>query len=138
MHGGLSPDLRSLSELRALKRQIIVPEQGLLCDLLWSDPDPETALWERSERGISFTFGKAALARFLEDNNLDLVCRAHQVVQDGYLFFGDKQLVTVFSATNYCGEFDNSGALMSIDEDLVCSFQILRPQLKTNRVISNH
>ena len=46
-----------------------------------------------------------------------------QVVEDGYEFTGERTLVTVFSAPNYCGEFDNCGAMMSIDEDLCCSFQ---------------
>lgn len=50
-----------------------------------------------------------------------------QVVEDGYEFFADRQLVTIFSAPNYCGEFDNAGAMMSVDESLMCSFQILKP-----------
>ncbi|GJN31928.1 hypothetical protein PR202_gb20387 [Eleusine coracana subsp. coracana] len=67
------------------------------------------------------------LVEFLEKNDLDLVCRAHQVVEDGYEFFAQRRLVTIFSAPNYCGEFDNVGALLSIDESLMCSFQILKP-----------
>ena len=55
-----------------------------------------------------------------------MICRAHQVVEDGYEFFCGRQLVTVFSAPNYCGEFDNSGALMSVDDTLMCSFSILK------------
>ena len=58
---------------------------------------------------------------------MDLICRAHQVVEDGYEFFSKRQLVTLFSAPNYCGEFDNAGAMMSVDESLLCSFQILKP-----------
>ena len=58
---------------------------------------------------------------------MDLICRAHQVVEDGYEFFAKRQLVTLFSAPNYCGEFDNAGGVMSVDENLMCSFQILRP-----------
>ncbi len=50
-----------------------------------------------------------------------------KVVEEGYEFFGNKQLVTIFSAPNYCGEFDNAGAMMSIDENLLCSFKILKP-----------
>jgi serine/threonine-protein phosphatase PP1 catalytic subunit len=50
-----------------------------------------------------------------------------QVVEDGYQFFADRQLVTIFSAPNYCGEFNNAGALMCVDETLLCSFQILKP-----------
>ena len=55
---------------------------------------------------------------------MDLICRAHQVVEDGYEFFSKRQLVTLFSAPNYCGEFDNAGAMMSVDETLLCSFQV--------------
>ena len=50
-----------------------------------------------------------------------------QVVEDGYEFFADRQLVTIFSAPNYCGEFNNAGALMNVDASLLCSFQILKP-----------
>lgn len=57
---------------------------------------------------------------------MDLICRAHQVVEDGYEFFSKRQLVTLFSAPNYCGEFDNAGAMMSVDESLLCSFQVCR------------
>ena len=53
-----------------------------------------------------------------------------QVVEDGYEFFANRQLVTIFSAPNYCGEFDNAGAMMSVDETLMCSFQILKPARK--------
>ena len=53
-----------------------------------------------------------------------------QVVEDGYEFFAERQLVTIFSAPNYCGEFDNAGAMMSVDETLMCSFQILKPAEK--------
>jgi hypothetical protein len=52
-----------------------------------------------------------------------------QVVEDGYEFFAKRQLVTLFSAPNYCGEFDNAGAMMSVDETLMCSFQILKVSL---------
>jgi len=61
---------------------------------------------------------------------MDLICRAHQVVEDGYEFFAKRHLVTLFSAPNYCGEFDNAGAMMSVDETLLCSFQILKPAEK--------
>jgi serine/threonine-protein phosphatase PP1 catalytic subunit len=92
--------------------------------LLWSDPDKDISGWNENDRGVSFTFGPDVVARFLQKHDLDLICRAHQVVQDGYEFFAKRQLVTLFSAPNYCGEFDNAGAMMSVDETLMCSFQV--------------
>ena len=80
---------------------------------------------------MSYTFGADVVAKFLDKHDLDLVCRAHQVVEDGYEFFGDRTLVTVFSAPNYCGEFDNCGAMMSVDESLTCSFQVSEPNTLT-------
>lgn len=76
---------------------------------------------------MSFTFGGDVVRQFLRRHDLDLVVRAHQVVEDGYEFFAGRELVTVFSAPNYCGEFDNAGAMITIDIDLTCSFQILKP-----------
>ncbi|KAM9440380.1 serine/threonine-protein phosphatase PP1-gamma catalytic subunit A isoform 3-T3 [Clarias gariepinus] len=126
----LSPDLQSMEQIRRIMRPTDVPDQGLLCDLLWSDPDKDVLGWGENDRGVSFTFGAEVVAKFLHKHDLDLICRAHQVVEDGYEFFAKRQLVTLFSAPNYCGEFDNAGAMMSVDETLMCSFQILKPAEK--------
>jgi len=131
MHGGLSPDLTNLEQITRVMRPTEVPDEGLLCDLLWSDPDNDASGWAENERGVSYTFGSDVVSTFLKKHELDLICRAHQVVEDGYEFFAKRQLVTVFSAPNYCGEFDNAAALMSVDENLVCSFQILKPADKS-------
>jgi len=127
MHGGLSPELSSLEQIRRIIRPTDVPDTGLLCDLLWSDPDKDVQGWGENERGVSYVFGPEIVSVFLKKHDLDLVCRAHQVVEDGYEFFAKRQLVTLFSAPNYCGEYDNSGAMMSVDETLMCSFQLLKP-----------
>lgn len=129
MHGGISPELKSLDQIRNIARPMDIPESGLVCDLLWSDPSGDVG-WGMNDRGVSYTFGADKVAEFLEKHDMDLICRAHQVVEDGYEFFAERQLVTVFSAPNYCGEFDNAGAMMSIDESLMCSFQILKPSEK--------
>ncbi|KAI2968525.1 hypothetical protein CBS147323_4310 [Aspergillus niger] len=146
-HGGLSPDLTSMDQIRRIMRptdvshacsmfflfiifeELItdrgkIPDVGLLCDLLWADPGRNIVGWGENERGVSFTFGPDVVQRFTQKHDLDLVCRAHECVQDGYEFFAKRQLVTIFSAPNYCGEFDNAGAMLSIDEDLLCSFQV--------------
>eukprot|EP00923_Selenidium_pygospionis_P055350 GHVN01096472.1.p1 GENE.GHVN01096472.1~~GHVN01096472.1.p1 ORF type:complete len:309 (-),score=46.22 GHVN01096472.1:607-1533(-) len=130
MHGGLSPALVSMEQIRKIQRPTDVPDTGLLCDLLWSDPEKEMIGWGENDRGVSFTFGTDIVNSFLHKHDLDLICRAHQVVEDGYEFFARRQLVTLFSAPNYCGEFDNAGAMMSVDDTLMCSFQILKPQEK--------
>ncbi|CAK7343444.1 unnamed protein product [Dovyalis caffra] len=127
MHGGLSPEMNSLDQIRAIERPVDVPDQGLLCDLLWADPDRDVKGWGDNDRGVSYTFGADKVTEFLKKHDLDLICRAHQVVEDGYEFFADRQLVTIFSAPNYCGEFNNAGALMCVDASLLCSFQILKP-----------
>ncbi|WCJ26376.1 Serine/threonine-protein phosphatase PP1 [Euphorbia peplus] len=133
MHGGISPDLKNLDQIRNIARPVDVPDQGLLCDLLWADPDKDTQGWGENDRGVSYTFGADKIAEFLKTHDLDLICRAHQVVEDGYEFFAKRQLVTIFSAPNYCGEFDNAGAMMSVDDTLTCSFQILKASEKKGK-----
>ena len=76
---GLSPDLQSMEQIRRIMRPTDVPDQGLLCDLLWSDPDKDVQGWGENDRGVSFTFGAEVVAKFLHKHDLDLICRAHQV-----------------------------------------------------------
>ncbi|KAK9913620.1 hypothetical protein M0R45_037430 [Rubus argutus] len=130
LHGGLSPDLTNFDQIRNLPRPTDIPDIGLLTDLLWSDPDRDVKGWGMNDRGVSYTVGPDKVTEFLEKHDLDLICRAQQVVEDGYEFFANRQLVTIFSAPNYCGEFDNAGAIMGVDENLLCSFQILKPAEK--------
>jgi len=127
IHAGLSPDLNTPEQIKRITRPTDVPDTGLLCDLVWSDPELDVSGWAENDRGVSYTFGADIVSKFLQKHDFDLVVRAHQVVEDGYEFFADRQLVTIFSAPNYCGEFDNAGAVMAVDESLMCSFRILKP-----------
>jgi serine/threonine-protein phosphatase PP1 catalytic subunit len=127
MHGGLSPDLKSIQNIQDISRPTDIPDTGLLCDLLWSDPDKEAADYDENDRGVSVIFGEKVVMDFNKKNDLDLIIRAHQVVDEGYEFFANRQLITIFSAPNYCGEFDNSAGIMIIDDSLTCSLKVLRP-----------
>ena len=128
MHGGLAYGLKKVEELKIIRRPTDIPDEGILCDLVWSDPSEELPdCWGTNERGISYTFSKDVVREFCEKNDLDLICRAHQVVEEGYEFFSDMRLVTIFSAPNYMGEFDNNGGILSINQDLLCSFHIINP-----------
>lgn len=100
VHGGLSPALRHMDDIRNIARPTDVPDYGLLNDLLWSDPADMEQDWEPNERGVSYCFGKNVITDFLAVHDFDLICRAHMVVEDGYEFFNDRVLVTVFSAPN--------------------------------------
>lgn len=127
VHGGLSPAVQNFDQIRKISRPTDVPDSGIICDLLWADPDADIEGWGENDRGVSYIFGRKVINRFLQEQNLDLICRAHQVVEDGYEFFGKRTLVTIFSAPNYCGEFDNCGAIMSVSDKLVCGFQVYGP-----------
>ena len=130
VHGGISPELKSLDDIRAIKRPLEVPEEGLLCDLLWADPDMAANEWQTNDRGASYVFGRKQLHRFLKKFKFDLVVRGHQAVMNGYdfPFEDDPGIVTLFSAPNYCYEYENKGACMQVDENLYCSFTVLLPK----------
>jgi diadenosine tetraphosphatase ApaH/serine/threonine PP2A family protein phosphatase len=124
VHGGLSPEIKSLDQIRTIQRNQEIPHEGAFCDLMWSDPE-EIETWQVSPRGAGWIFGSKATAevsvgvvwcketktqfslrfRFLQFNNinnLELICRSHQLVQEGYKFmFAENSLVTVWSAPNY-------------------------------------
>lgn len=137
VHGGLSPDLQNFDQIRAIKRPCDIPEQGLMCDLLWSDPDDRVIGWSGNDRGVSVTFGADVVHSFCNRMGIDVICRAHQVVEDGYEFFARRQLVTVFSAPNYCGLFDNAGAVMVVSDEMVITFVIIYPTYSVRLSMGN-
>ena len=134
MHGGLSPDLQELNNIKQIIRPTEVPDQGLLCDLLWSDPEKDAEDWAPNNRGISVVFNEDLIEKTIDKFDIDLICRAHQVVENGYEFFAQRKLVTVFSAPNYCGEFDNAGSFMIVNKDLMCGFKVLVPEIKEGMI----
>eukprot|EP00698_Gefionella_okellyi_P022277 TRINITY_DN7364_c0_g2_i1.p1 TRINITY_DN7364_c0_g2~~TRINITY_DN7364_c0_g2_i1.p1 ORF type:complete len:746 (+),score=176.04 TRINITY_DN7364_c0_g2_i1:100-2337(+) len=133
LHGGLSPRLMSVHQIRDIHKPTGVPADTMIEDLLWSDPAEDMqqlGFVKRArglKRGCSYDFGPDEVERFLQRNRLDMMVRAHEVVQDGFEMYADGRLVTLFSAPNYCGEYDNAGAIMCVDEDFVIDFKVLQP-----------
>ena len=121
LHGGLSPSIDTLDHVRQLDRVQEVPHEGPMCDLLWSDPDDRSG-WGISPRGAGFTFGQDISEQFNHKNGLNLVSRAHQLVMDGYNWSHEMNVVTIFSAPNYCYRCGNQAAIMEVDESLNKSF----------------
>lgn len=115
VHGGLSPEIRMLDQIRVLSRAQEIPHEGGFCDLVWSDPD-DVEGWAVSPRGAGWIFGASIAREFNHVNGLELVARAHQLVMEGFKYhFKDKDVVTVWSAPNYCYRCGNVASVMKID-----------------------
>ncbi len=124
IHGGLSPEIRMLDQIRVLSRAQEVPHEGGFCDLVWSDPD-NVDTWAISPRGAGWLFGAKVAREFNHINNLQLIARAHQLVMEGFRYhFPDKDVVTVWSAPNYCYRCGNVASVMKVDDHLNINFQI--------------
>jgi len=146
VHGGLSPDIGSLEDIRALDRHIEIPREGPMCDLLWSDPIPngpeesteesddrESDTWfsYNETRQCSFYYGVDAVKRFLKDNKLTSIIRAHEAQLDGYKMqminkgSGIPRVITIFSAPNYCDVYKNKAACLKFDNNVLNIKQFL-------------
>ncbi len=129
MHGGLSKELEALQQIRDVQRPMEhTLFHPMVNDILWSDPEVGMKGWKYNEnRRTSCIFGKDALEEKLKKMDLELIVRGHQVCQEGYRFFGNRKLVTVFSAPKYGGNM-NQAAVVKVDSSLVCSFTFFCPK----------
>ncbi|MCJ1400743.1 hypothetical protein MMC11_003951 [Xylographa trunciseda] len=124
VHGGLSPEIRTLDQIRVIARAQEIPHEGAFCDLVWSDPE-EVETWAVSPRGAGWLFGDKVATEFNHVNGLQLIARAHQLVNEGYKWhFKDKSVATVWSAPNYCYRCGNVASIMKLGEDLEAKFNI--------------
>ena len=127
-HGGISPELKTIAELNKINRFREPPASGVLCDLLWSDPVDkadgalEADFVENDQRGCSFYYGFKSLSTFLSKNGLLSLIRGHEVQLEGYKMYYWKnknfpQVITIFSAPNYCDTYNNKGAIIKLDNN---------------------
>lgn len=124
IHGGLSPDIKSLDQIRLIERRMEIPHEGAFCDLMWSDPE-DIETWALSPRGAGWLFGSKVTSEFNHINEIELVARAHQLVMDGFKYwFKDSNLVTVWSAPNYCYRCGNVASILNISDNMERSFEI--------------
>jgi len=117
VHGGLSPSGHYLDQIRVAFRFKETPHEGLVTDLLWSDPSADKDGFSMSPRGAGYVFGGDVVAQFLWTNQLDAIIRGHQLCMEGFQTLFDQQLVTVWSAPNYCYRCGNMASILELGSD---------------------
>ena len=131
MHGGIGRSITHISQLEALERPLTMDSGGItLMDVLWSDPTENDKIegLRPNARGPGLvTFGPDRVRKFCETNDLQMIIRAHECVMDGFERFAGGLLITVFSATNYCGTANNAGAILVLGRDLTLYPKMIHP-----------
>ena len=135
IYGGLSPEITTLDQIRAIDRKVEIPNEGAICDLIWSDPE-DIENWDINPRGAGWLFGSRIVKQFNQINGIDLVCRAHQMVMEGYKYwFPKNNLITVWSAPNYAQRCGNDAAILVVDAELkMCIKTFSQAPLSTIRL----
>ncbi|PQP99087.1 serine/threonine-protein phosphatase BSL1 [Prunus yedoensis var. nudiflora] len=131
MHGGIGRSITSVEQIEKLERPITMDAGSIiLMDLLWSDPTENDSVegLRPNARGPGLvTFGPDRVTDFCKRNKLQLIIRAHECVMDGFERFAQGQLITLFSATNYCGTANNAGAILVVGRGLVVVPKLIHP-----------
>ncbi|CAJ1027425.1 Calcineurin-like phosphoesterase, putative [Leishmania lindenbergi] len=137
VHGGLSPELKRISDISAIHRFREPPSSGPMCDLLWADPldekeeDPAAPqlFVPNTTRGCSYVYSNTAVCRFLQENSLITVIRGHEAQNEGYHLYkktgrGFPAVICIFSAPNYCDTYNNRAAIVKLSRNImsICQF----------------
>ena len=117
VHGGLSPKIKKIEEINQIDRKLEIPREGIIPDLIWSDPSEEIMEYSPSSKGAGQFYGEKAVNDFIkENNNISIIIRSHTLVMEGYQYQFNNKLLTIFSAPLYAGRIKNIGAVLKIDE----------------------
>ncbi|GAW82424.1 protein phosphatase containing kelch-like domains [Plasmodium gonderi] len=141
VHGGIGKTIHTISDISQLRRPLVVSQvpqninEQKVTDLLWSDPTDNDSILgtipndirDPDGTGHIVKYGPDRVHKFLEDNDLQLIIRAHECVMDGFERFAGGKLITLFSATNYCNSHKNAGALLFIRRDLTVIPKLIYP-----------
>lgn len=131
IHGGISPELKNLSDITKISRFNEPPKKGLMCDMLWSDPcekdedAPNIGWQENATRGCSYVFGAKAAIPFLNKNEILSIIRAHEAQIEGFKMYNWNKtvdfpsVITIFSAPNYCDVYNNKAAIIKFNNNMV-------------------
>lgn len=122
LHGGLSPVATSFDDILKLDRVQEIPHEGAASDLVWSDPYEKSGWAVNAPRGAGYLFGKDVTDAFCHKNGIQMVVRAHQLMNEGFNWTHNNKVVTIFSAPNYCNRMGNQAAILEIDDEMKYTF----------------
>ncbi|KAK9767801.1 putative serine/threonine protein phosphatase [Basidiobolus ranarum] len=138
VHGGLSPSIHTIDQIKVIDRYREIPHEGPMADLMWSDPDVDKDDFSLSPRGAGYTFGADVVKRFLHLNDMTHILRAHQLCMEGYQVLYDDRLSTVWSAPNYCYRCGNMASILEVGSNLERYFNVFDAAPMSERPNSIH
>lgn len=141
VHGGLSPliefhNITSVAQLetrlnQTITRPALINRNSVLTHLIWSDPDENIGRWEQNPIGMGYLYGPKVVSEFCETTGIAQIIRSSEMVPNGYAFFTDPRLLTVFSAPDLASQYENYGAVMLIQRneqgEIRCRAKIMKP-----------
>lgn len=135
VHGGLSPELKSVEQIKNIKRPTDIPDSGLICDLLWGIYDKTIECWDTNSAGVSYNFGRVIVSKFLSSHNYSLLCTASEILDEGFEYDSEAKILKLFSTPGHYSNLSNNGAVLTIDSFLNFSFHIFKPKKKNQNPI---